>query len=261
MGIISTLLSGGALIGKICQGLSKAFGNAYVDEETGIRVAVADTEICGVKFFQSSESNGGTKNYVFNSNTNYEVSVIFPNDPSGNGVAYDLPATTKVNISSDLSANHSPDKEILVGPSSASSNTDGDMSASRAPMMKLSFNNMAVGGSPVYISNYKISCDTSGIKVNSGSNGLGALKYFDMMSDTGVLLSNQSSIEANADDDKDYVYSIDLGKFGLKKGDILNGQIHIEISGSDMVTAFDNTLAEPLTKAEERALRALGVIE
>lgn len=259
MGIISTLLSGGVLIGKVCQGLSKALGNAYTDEETGIRVAVADTAICGVKFFQSGDSNGSAKNYAFNTNTDYDVSVVFPNDPSGNGIAYDLPTTTKIDITSDLSASHSPDKEILVGPSSAASGAD-EVSASRAPMMKLSLNNMVVGGSSVCISDYKISCDTSGIKVNSGSRGLGALKYFDMTSDTGVLLSNQSSVEASADNGRDYVYSIDLGKLGLKKGDILNGQIHIEMSGSDMLTAFDSSLAEPLTETEERAFRALGVM-
>lgn len=260
MGIISTLLSGGALIGKICQSLSKAFGSAYTDEETGVRIAVAETSLCGVKFYQSSDTSDAVKNCAFNSNTGYDVSVVFPNDSAGNGIAYDIPATKKIDITGDLATNHTPDKEILVAPCSSAANLS-DASASRTPVMKLSLNNMMVGGAPVCISDYKISCDTSGIKVNSGSRGLGAMKYFNMTSDTGVLLSNQSSIEASADNGTDYNYNIEMDKFGLKKGDILNGQIHIEMSGSDMITAYDNTLAEPLTEAEERCFKALGIIK
>lgn len=258
MGIISTLLSGGMLIGKVCQGLSKAFGNAYVDKETGMRVSVAETSLCGVKFFQSDNVNADTKSYAFNANTNYDVSVVFPNDAAGNGIAYDVPATKKVDITPDLATNHTPDKEILVGPC-VSSNMQG-AAAARAPIMKLSLSNMAVGGAPVCISDYKISCDTSGIKVNSGSRGLGALKYFNMTSDTGVLINNQSTIESAANG-TDYIYNIEMDKLGLKKGDILNGQLHIEMDASDNLTAFNNTQAEPLTEAEERALKALGVIE
>lgn len=258
MGIISTLLSGGVLIGKVCQGLSKAFGNAYVDEATGERVAVADTALCGIKFFQSSNTNDSAKSYAFNSNTNYDVSVVFPNDAAGNGIAYDVPATKRIDITGDLATNHTPDKEILVGPCASSDLQD--TAASRTPVMKLSLNNMTVGGAPVCISDYRISCDTSGIKVNSGSRSLGALKYFNMSSDTGVLINNQSSIES-ASNGTDYTYRIEMDKLGLKKGDILNGQLHIEMNASDMLTAFDNTQAEPLTEVEERALRALGVIE
>lgn len=258
MGIISTLLSGGVLIGKVCQGLSKAFGSAYVDEKTGARISVAETALCGVKFFQGSSNDNSTKSYAFNSNTNYDVSVVFPNDAAGNGIAYDVPSTRKIDITGDLATNHSPDKEILVGPCASSDMQAAN--ASQVPVMKLSLNNMTVGGAPVYISDYKISCDTSGFKVNSGSRSLGALKYFNMTSDTGVMLNSQSSIESPANG-SDYTYNIDMDKFGLKKGDILNGQLHIEMSGSDMLTAFDNTAAEPLTEVEERALRALGVIE
>ncbi len=258
MGIISTLLSGGMLIGKVCQGLSKAFGNAYVDEKTGIRISVAETSLCGVKFFQSSNTNDSVRSYAFNANSNYDVSVVFPNDAAGNGIAYDVPATEKVDITPDLATNHTPDKEILVGPC-ALSNTQ-DAASSRVPIMKLSLNNMAVGGAPVYISDYKISCDTSGIKVNSGSRGLGALKYFNMTSDTGVIINNQSSIDSSANG-TDYSYNIDMDKLGLKKGDILNGQLHIEMSGSNMLTAFDTAKSEPLTEVEERALKALGVIK
>lgn len=260
MGIISTLLTGGALIGKVCQGLASAFGRSYVDGETGLRVTVGETALCGVKFFQSSSSNDSVKNYAFNANTGYDVSVVFPNDSAGNGVAYDIPATKKVNVTGDLAANHAPDKEILVGPCSVSEN-NSDVSASRVPVMKLSLNNMKVGGDPVNISDYSISCDTSGIKVKSGSRTLGALKYFNISSDTGVLLNNQSSVEASANAAHDYTYNVDLEKCGLKEGDILSGQLHIEIADSDRLTAFDNSLAEPLTEAEERCLKALGVIK
>lgn len=258
MGIISTLLSGGVLIGKVCQGLSSAFGSAYVDSETGERIAVAETALCGVKFYQSVDNVGKVSNRALNSNTNYDVTVVFPNDAAGNGVSYDVPSTQKIDITGDLAADHAPDKEILVGPA-RSSNSD-EMTAGRAPLMKVSFNNLAVGGAPVYISDYKISCDTSGIKVNSATRKLGALKYFNMTSDTGVLINDQSSVDT-ASNGADYSYDIELDKLGLKKGDILSGQLHIEIDGSDMQAALDASKAQPLTEVEKRAFRALGIIK
>lgn len=259
MGIISTLLSGGALIGKICQGLAGSFGDAYTDENSGERITVAQTALCGVKFFQSSNINSEAKTYAFNANTNYDVSVVFPNDAAGNGITYDIPATMKMNITGDLAANHSPDKEILVGPCAATENSQIG-AGSKVPVLKLGLSNMTVGGAPVCISDYKISCDGSGIKVFSGSRGLGALKHLNMTSDTGVLLNSQSSIEASSNG-ADYAYDIDMNKFGLKSGDVLNGQLHIEISDSNGLTAYNNTLAEPLTETEKRALTALGAIE
>ena len=185
-----------------------------------MRVTVGETALCGVKFFQSISSNNDIKNYAFNTNMGYDVSVVFRNESARNGISYDIPA-----------------------------------------IKKLSLNNMKVGGDSVCISDYSISCDTSGIKVKSGSRGLGALKYFNISSDTGVLLNNQSSVEASTNAVHDYTYNVDLEKYGLKKGDILSGQLYIEIAESDRLTAFDNTLAEPLAEAEEHALRALGVIK
>lgn len=257
MGIISTLLSGGVLIGKVCQGLSSAFGSAYVDSETGERIAVAETALCGVKFYQSVDKAGKVSNRALNSNTNYDVTVVFPNDAAGNGVSYDIPSTQKIDITGDLAADHAPDKEILVGPTRSSDSNE--MTAGRAPLMKVSFNDLAVGGAPVYISDYKISCDTSGIKVNSATRKLGALKYFNMTSDTGVLINDQSSVDT-ASNGADYTYDIELDKLGLKKGDILNGQLHIEIDSSDLQAALNTSKAQPLTEVEKRAFKALGII-
>jgi len=260
MGIISTLLTGGVLIGKVCQGLSKAFGQSYTDDETGVRIAVSETSICGVKFFQSVSARSDTKNYAFNSNSGYDVSVVFPNDSSGNGVAYDVPATWRIDVTGDLATNHAPDKEILIGPCCNSSGADTQAS-NRLPMVKLSLNNMKVGGDPVYISDYSVSCDTDGIKVKSQTRDLGAMTYFNMSSDTGVLLSNQSSVEKSLSNGGNYTYNINMEKFGLKKGDILSGQIHIEMADSNTRSVYGCSLAEPLTDAEERCFKALGIIK
>lgn len=259
MGIISTLLSGGVLIGKVCQGLSSAFGQSYTDEKTGERITVSITQVCGVKFFQSASVANDSKNYAFNTNSNYDVSVVFPNDSSGNGVAYDIPATMKIDVTGDLATNHTPDKEILIGPCCDSANAD-KTAAKHTPIIKLSLNNMKIGGDPVYISDYGISCDTEGIKVKSQTRDLGALSYFNMISDTGVLLSNQSSIDKSESNGGEYTYKIDMEKFGLKKGDILNGQIHIEMGADNNGSVFGSSLAEPLTETEKRCFKKLGII-
>lgn len=256
MSIISSLLTGGALIGKICQTLSGAVGNAYTDEETGCMVAVSELNISGVKFFQSNAQQTDMKSYAFNSNAQSDVIVVFPNDESGNGLAYEIPGSQKVNITSDLSSNHSPDKEVLVG---VISDDSIQMDAARRPLVKLSLNNMKIGGNPVTISDYEISCTTDGLKIKSGSRSLGAMTHLNITSNTGVSLNSQSTIDSSANS-QEYSYNIYMGDFGLKTGDVLSGQLHVEMTDSDF-TAHRNTYAEPLHEAEERCFRRMGIIK
>ncbi len=259
MGIISALLTGGTLIGKVCQTLSGALSNIYVDELTGVRIAEGDLTVAGVRFFQSSADGNGMSSYAFNSNPDYDVTAVFPNDVSGNGLAYDIPATKKVNITADLASNNSPNKEMLIGPSCAST-VGAEQGAARVPVMKLSLNNMKIGGEHVTISDYDISCDTAGIKIKSGTRALGNMIYIDMHSDRGVMLSNQSSVEAGGNDSKEYSYKLDLGSNGLKEGDCLSGQIHVEMA-DNLTGVFRTSNAEPLHEAEERYFRKQGILK
>lgn len=257
MGIFSTLLRGGELIGKICENLSKAVSNMYTDEETGIRFAVGSDSICGVKFYQSFSANGTEATIkAFNCNTNHIASVVFTNDPSGNGVAYDIAPMENVNVTPEMSQTHSPDKEVVIGLSgSEKANARG------GSIVKLGLCDLTIGGKPICIPDYTISCTTSGIKVNSGSRGLGALRYIDMSSGRGLLLNSQNSIGAKVSNGKDYSYDIDMNNFGLQEGDTLTGHIHIELDGNGLLTPFDNSCSEPLTDAEKRCFKALGIIE
>lgn len=261
MSIISSLLTGGALIGKVCQTLSEALKNYHVDEVTGYKMAVSDLTVAGVRFMQS---NAGTtdgkemKCYAFNGNADYDVSLVFPNESSGNGIAYDLPATMKQNITPELEVEHSPTKEILIGPYQESSDAI-KAGAVRRPVMKLSLNNMKVNGEPVTVSDYRISCDSSGIKIQSGSRALGNMTYLNMSSNTGAMLYNQNSIEAEGSDAMEYRYGLNLKDSDFQDGDVLSGQIHVEMA-DDGLTLFSNA-AEPLHEAEERYLRKLGILQ
>lgn len=255
MSIISALLTGGTLIGKVCQTLTRALANVYVDEETGCNVAVSELDISGVKFFQSDAGSTTMNSYAFNTNTQSNISVVFPNDDAGNGLAYDIPGTQKINITSDLNSNHSPDKEILVGITSEGEN---NLDATYKPLVKLSLNNMKIGGEPVKISDYEISCTTDGLKVMSGSRALGALKHLNMTSNTGIMLNCQSEIDSTANA-QGYSYPIELCDFGLQAGDVLSGQLHIEMTDNSM-TVFNSNCAEPLHEAEERCFKMLGMI-
>lgn len=254
MGILSTLITGGIMVGKVCQTIAGALGNAYMDKETGDVVAVGDTEICGVKFFQSGTSNGTMNSYAFNSNTQSNAVVVFPNDENGNGVAYEIPPTLKVTISPELNDSQSPDKEILC---STTTNT-AQGAAAYLPMVKLSLNNLKIGGSPIKISDYQISAAKSGLQVIS-SRPIGAIKHLNMVSNSGISLNCQSDIDAETQNGT-FGYAIDLGGAGLRDGDDLSGQLHIEMK-ADGGQVFSSAKAEPLTPAEERAFRKLGILK
>lgn len=258
MGLISKLLTGGVLVGKVCQMLVKSMSSAYVDEETGSIVAVSSINVSGVTFFQSNAGNSGMESYAANTDNNCTVSVVFPNDESGNGIAYDIKGIGKAMISPDLRTSQSPDKEILVGVTSSGANSESPVGEPNYPIVKLSLNNMKVGGDPISISDYQISAKPEGLVVKSDSRTLGSVVHLNLTSNSGILVNCQSEITAEKNK-KTYSYDINLTSLGLRNNDLLSGQIHIEMPDSSL-TAFSSSLSEPLHEAEERCFRKMGIL-
>lgn len=127
MGILSTLLTGGALVGKVCQSLAGAL--TATDEKTGIQVSLSELNIGGVKFMRSNANGNGMQTYAFNSNTTGQQSVAFPNIDGGGGAATMLlgPGDKRA-VDNFMTENVAPDTNIAIGPATvgATGTNDGN---------------------------------------------------------------------------------------------------------------------------------------
>lgn len=117
MSFLSTLLTGGSIVGKVCETLATSL--VKTDNATGVTVALSSLDLGGVTFFQSnSGSNDGSMvTYVGNSNTDCMQSVAFPNiGDEGSSATLLLEPFGKSPIDNFLTENVPPETNIVVGP-------------------------------------------------------------------------------------------------------------------------------------------------
>ena len=117
MSFLSTLLTGGSIVGKVCETLATSF--VKTDNATGVTVALSSLDLGGVTFFQSNSSSndGSMVTYVGNSNTAGMQSVAFPNiGDEGASASLLLAPFDKRPIDNFLTENVPPETNIVVGP-------------------------------------------------------------------------------------------------------------------------------------------------
>lgn len=117
MSFLSTLLTVGSTVGRICETL--AASPVLTDNETGVSVALSSINLGGVSFYQSNAEspNGEMKTYVANCNSNGMQSVAFPNIGSeGASASLLLEPLAKKPIDNFLAGNVPVETNVIVGP-------------------------------------------------------------------------------------------------------------------------------------------------
>lgn len=247
MGIISALLTGGTLIGKVCQALSGSLSTVK-DEESGTVVSLANNfTCCGIKMMKINSAP-----YMLNT-LELPVDVTVPNIATGNTLTYTVGAGEKQDITALMNSNISPETEILIGPVESDiqgGRTDG----SGKNALKMSFNKLEIGGSPVYVGGYGITADTDKLTVNT-IDTLPTLNYTSFRSDKGVSFVNTEQIQGNNN-----VFAIPLSEYGFDRGDVVSGSIYFSLDGYKKDFLCENAVkSEPLTEAEKKCLEKLGI--
>lgn len=245
MGIISALITGGTLIGKVCQALSGNMKSA-VDEATGTVVEMAGLETCGVKFMKIN-----SEPYMLNT-LEQPVDVTVPNVATGNVVSKTIGPGNKQSMANMLSSDISPETEAIIGPVESGEN-DANGNA-----VKLGFNRLEIGGAPVSVAGYGISAKINSLTVQTSEN-LPTLNYFNFRNDRGVSIVNQEKIEGKFLAALNNEFEIPFGSYGITKGDVLSGSLYFSVAGMKRTLTSDGAASEPLTDAEKRCLAQLGV--
>lgn len=251
MGIISTLISGGALVGKICQALSDSMKTVR-DEESGTILELAEEyECCGLKMMKVN-----SEPYMLNT-LSKPMDVTIPNVAAGNTLTYTLEAGTKQHIGELVKSDISPETEMLIGPVEeegikGASNGNGNS-------VKLGFNKLSIGGDAVYVGGYGITMTEDEITVTT-NDVLPTLNYINLRNDKGSSIVNLEQVARKLEKGGSNTFRVPLRECGFAKGDIVSGSMYFSIDGYKKDFLLKNSRGcEPLTEGERRCLEMLGV--
>ena len=263
MGIISTLLTGGILIGKVCQVIASGIGSLVQDEQTGARLAENYIEFDDMRIgMYSATANGEMKLHAFNC-SGKEKTIQFPADKNGNSLMYSIPGTCKQEIATQLSKCESPDESLqLATITNEGDGHDGVVSA------KIHIENLVIGeeGSLINVYGYCISADESGILILGEMAG--DMTYCELRTKSGINLTVNQTIKADILENQKTKYSLNFQTYGILKGEHLSGMLQFNTSvdtweklRTKNLKNMDIQEATPFTEAEVRLLRKVGALK
>ena len=263
MGLISTLLTGGILIGKVCQVIAGGISSLVTDEETGTRLSENYVSFDDMRIgMYSSPESSELKLYAFNC-SNVEKTVQFPVDDNGNSLLYSIPATCKQELSSQLSNCKSPDGMLQLATVGNTSNAgDGVVSA------KIHIENLIVGnlGSSINVYGYNISADTDGLLISGAASA--DMTYCELTAKSGIKITVMQDISPVAGDTQKNKYNLNFKDYGITQDDVLSGMIQFNTSTTTwkelcekQQSKLDSEGAIPFSDADQRLLRRVGALK
>lgn len=246
MGILSTLLTGGTIVGKICQALAGTI-QTVSDNESGTEVAVSSGfHTCGVKFMNINSSP-----FMLNTlSTPVDVSI-----PSAKGnLVYSMGAAEKLPIGNLMNSDMSPNTEILIGPVNEASSVDSS-NTGNPTAVKINFTDLKIGGPSVTIGGYIFSATLKALTVSTPDK-LPTINYLNLRSQNGVSITCLEQIPGSWTSGKNS-FDFPFEDSGLQEDDVLSGSVHFSLSlYQNKKRVYDSI---PLTDAEKRCLTQLGV--
>lgn len=234
MGLIDRLLTGGVLIGKICQSLSSSQQAEYSNQEAGMRL-YEGVSLGGVTFFRRTSATAD-QIYAYNSNTDFYASVVVPNENDQGGVLYIIRPTEKVTFGEASSSNVSPDTNVTTGITNSPYSDNSELGADPPSLLKLSFKDLKIG-SWLNIGSFKFSCTTTQLVIVTAGATISAISYLLLRSNKGVSASSQSKIKpdqtgssTSEGQEITYAFTVNFSELGFDiNKDTFEGQITCEL--------------------------------
>ena len=248
MSILSTLLTGGTVVGKICQSLASAL--SATDDATGIKVSLSAMNIGGVKFMRSNAEDRNTmRTYAFNSNTEGEQSIAFPNIGDAGSASFLLGPTQKIAIDNFLTDNVPPDTSVVLGPAT-NTVTNGTAANDGGNVMRFIVKNLTLSKAPS-VGLLSISCSTTHLLIIVGAGvGIVAIKKIVSLfaknrnGNEYECLNNLEPVQvaSNKGEGKQYLFEIPFNEFGFVENDVLDELI------LSLEVTYDNSKQNTLLK-------------
>jgi hypothetical protein len=255
MGIINGLLTGGILIGKICQALSPSkASNKFVHKKSNT-VLYGAVESGGITFYRK-EVDGQSTIYAANTSTSSQASIVVPNGDSS-GLTYVLEPLSSLPFAEAESSTISPTTNVVTGLVDEGSTSYGSMANGKGSLLKMAFEGLKAGKS-IYIGSFKLSCNTTQLLILSTTLTVLAISYFYFNSNKGVSATSQNIIppnaQASADSEGEVSFGIDFKSLGIDPSqDSFDGQVTFEVESSSSgngLSSLSKIASTPFDEAE-----------
>lgn len=253
MGIISALLSGGILIGKICQGISGALSSMQTDEKNGLMASTDNLEFDDMKFIMLKGSeNASARLYALNCSSDTKL-IQFPPDQNGNCLSYEISGGEKAMIEDSVRAANPTDVAEI--------STMGESDAANGvPVVKVLLNGLKIGTAEaeIYVYGYRFRADGRGVWISGGKTS--SVEYIDFSSESGIRVTSTNQIASETvSGEEGMLFPFEFENYGLKDGDVLSGELHFTPAENSM-KGNNTKLSEPLTEEEKDFLKKAGVL-
>lgn len=189
MSIISTLLTGVSVVGKVCQGLSGAFGLTALHSDNNLTtVYEPNLTVGGATFYKSNQDSPDRRfhDYIFNPTT-LPISVCLPNINDAGGMEMLVMPKKSRELSLMLTDAVPPNTKMIIGPVS-NSDTNDLKATPNDTAVKLCVNRLPLNGTPVMIGGITLKADAIEEKlyVQSTDSAIGSITYLSISSERGL---------------------------------------------------------------------------
>jgi hypothetical protein len=238
MGIINTLLTGGCILGKICQAISEGVTSSIETENGKSTLRAGKEEINGVRFIEvkENEDDEETKLCAFNTDPDNYVCVAYPNGYEGaNGEQFFLkPGDTQALNIKDWSI-VSTDIPFYVQKIDLSEDAVHDNNR-----IVIAFDKFTLDGEVLILTNTQISYQFGKLRISFPTACLGDLMEADLSTSSGVSATLISPVEHTQVGDFITEYELDMSCLGVKDTDYIRGVLYFEICSSDVLKFKDS---------------------
>lgn len=228
MGIISTLLTGGSILGKICQTISQSVMNTVETDNCTYTVRVSDTSINGVRFTEVSD--GDTVRLIaFNTDVDRYACVTYPNGYGEvKGEQVFIPPTKKTELNLRSWNNVPTDLPFYVQKMDLRETASADNNR-----VIVAFKNLPLNETDLVITNTTLTASTSYLKVFFPTAGLGDLNMAEFTSESGIRATLREPIPASHPDFGITKYNISFPMLGFNEDDVISGLLQFGIAADE----------------------------
>lgn len=255
MGIISTLLTGGSILGKVCQMISESgiVHSANCAGGSEFTVRAAKTEINGVRFTQIVK-DGKTMLHALNTDVDMYACVTYPNGfGKTNGFQVFIPPMEQSDLELGDWNSLSPDLPIYVQKIDLSDGADIENNR-----VIVAFKNLELNGKTLEMPNTHITATIIDLKISFATAALGDLASAEFRSESGIRSTLRDPIQVIKGELTETRYKIPFDALGFEENDILSGIMQFNISAENarlIKSAADKACADSGTHEVSAVLR------
>lgn len=254
MGIISTLLTGGSILGKVCQmitesGIVKSVKCADGSEFT---VRAAKTEINGVRFTEIVK-DGKTMLHALNTDADMYALITYPNGyGKTNGFQTFIPPWGNTDLELGDWISLSPDLPIYVQKIDLSDGADIENNR-----VIVAFKNLELNGKTLEMPNTYITATMTGLKISFATAALDDMASAEFKSESGVRATLLEPIQVIKGELTETSYKVPFDVLGFEETDVLSGIMQFNITAKNALlikAAADKAFAENTSNEINAAL-------